>query len=126
VCRTLDMLEAAQNPVVIAGSGAWYADAGEELQRFIETVGLPLFTGGAGRGVVPDTHPLCFESSLAIRPGAAMMTLMTADLVLFLGSRLSLFFVFGDIFRPRPISIQVDIAPEEIGRNRRCRPGNHQ
>ncbi len=48
-----------------------------------------------------------------------MMTLMTADLVLFLGSRLSLFFVFGDIFRPEAKFVHVDIAPEEIGRNRR-------
>lgn len=118
VPKVIELLKAAQNPVVIAGSGAWYADAGEELQKFIETAGLPLFTGGAGRGVVSDTHPLCFESSLAIRPGAAMMTLMTADLVLFLGSRLSLFFIFGDIFRPDAKFIQVDIAPEEIGRNR--------
>ncbi len=118
VPKVIELLKAAQNPVVIAGSGAWYADAGKELQKFIETAGLPLFTGGAGRGVVSDTHPLCFESSLAIRPGAAMMTLMTADLVLFLGSRLSLFFIFGDIFRPDAKFIQVDIAPEEIGRNR--------
>jgi acetolactate synthase I/II/III large subunit len=118
VPKALDMLQAAKNPIVIAGSGAWYADAGEELQKFIEAAGLPLFTGGAGRGIVPDTHPLCFESSLAIRPGAAMMTLMTADLVLFLGSRLSLFFIFGDIFRPDAKFIQVDIAQDEIGRNR--------
>ena len=96
--KVVDLLKAAKNPVVIAGSGVWYADAGEELIAFVEKTGIPAFTAGAGRGVIPDTHPLCFESSLAIRPGAAMMALMSTDLVLFLGDRLSLFYIFGDIF----------------------------
>jgi acetolactate synthase-1/2/3 large subunit len=116
--RALDLLGEAKNPVVIAGSGAWYADAGEELAAFVEKTGIPAFTLGAGRGVLPDTHPLCFGSSLAIRPGAALFTLMSADRVLFLGGRLSLFYIFGEIFRTDARIIQVDIAPEEIGRNR--------
>ena len=116
--RVIDLIKAAKNPVVIAGSGAWYADAEKELIEFVEKTGIPTFTMGAGRGVIPDTHPLCFESSLAIRPGAAMLTLMTSDLVLFLGGRLSLFYIFGEIFPPTAKFIQVDIAPDEIGRNR--------
>ena len=116
--KVMDMIMEAKKPVVIAGSGAWYADAGKELVYFVEKTGIPAFTAGAGRGVIPDTHPLCFESSLAIRPGAAMMSLMTTDLVLFLGNRLSLFYIFGDIFPASAKFIQVDISPEEIGRNR--------
>jgi acetolactate synthase-1/2/3 large subunit len=68
--------------------------------------------------VISDTHPLCFQSSLAIRPGAAFFALASADLVLFLGSRLSLFYLFGDIFRKDAKFIQTDIEAEEIGRNR--------
>jgi acetolactate synthase-1/2/3 large subunit len=116
--KALDMIIEARQPVVIAGSGAWYADAATELIAFVEKTGIPTFTAGAGRGVIPDTHPLCFESSLAIRPGAAMMSLMTTDLVVFLGNRLSLFYIFGDIFPSSAKFIQVDIYPEEIGRNR--------
>ncbi|MBA4397571.1 MAG: acetolactate synthase [Syntrophus sp. (in: bacteria)] len=116
--KIVDLLKAAKNPVVIAGSGAWYADAGEELIKFVETTGIPAFTAGAGRGVIPDTHPLCFESSLAIRPGAAMMALLSTDLVLFLGDSLSLFYIFGEIFPASAKFIQVDILPDEIGRNR--------
>jgi acetolactate synthase-1/2/3 large subunit len=112
------MLQAAISPVIIAGSGAWYADAGEALKGFVERTGVPVFTGNSGRGVISDTHPLCFQSSLAIRPGAAFLALASADLVLFLGSRLSLFFLFGDIFRKDARFIQADIEAEEIGRNR--------
>ncbi|MCX5855280.1 MAG: thiamine pyrophosphate-binding protein, partial [Deltaproteobacteria bacterium] len=116
--KIVDLLKAAKNPVVIAGSGAWYADAGEELIEFVEKTGIPTFTAGAGRGVIPDTHPLCFESSLAIRPGAAMMALLSTDLVLFLGDSLSLFYIFGEIFPASAKFVQVDILPDEIGRNR--------
>jgi len=116
--KVVDLLKAAKNPIVIGGSGLWYADAEKEIIEFVEKIGIPVYTGGAGRGVIPDTHPLCFESSLAIRPGSAMGTLMTTDLVLFLGSRLSLFFIFGDIFPPSAKFVQVDIAADEIGRNR--------
>jgi len=116
--KVVDLLKVAKNPVVIAGSGAWYADAGEELIAFVEKTGIPVFTAGAGRGVISDTHPLCFESSMAIRPGAAMMALLSTDLVLFLGDSLSLFYIFGEIFPASAKFIQVDILPDEIGRNR--------
>jgi acetolactate synthase-1/2/3 large subunit len=116
--KIVDLLKAAKNPVVIAGSGAWYADAGEELIAFVEKTGIPAFTAGAGRGVISDTHPLCFESSLIIRPGAAMMALLSTDLVLFLGDSLSLFYIFGEIFPASAKFVQVDILPDEIGRNR--------
>jgi acetolactate synthase-1/2/3 large subunit len=114
----LTMLQAAHSPVIIAGSGVWYADAGEALREFAERTGIPVFTGNSGRGTISDTHPLCFQSSLAIRPGSAFFALASADLILFLGSRLSLFYLFGDIFRKDAKFIQADIEAEEIGRNR--------
>jgi len=116
--KVVDLLKAAKNPIVIGGSGLWYSDAEKEIIEFVEKIGIPVYTAGAGRGVIPDTHPLCFEGSLAIRPGSAMITLMTTDLVLFLGGRLSLFYIFGEIFPSTAKFIQVDIAPDEIGRNR--------
>jgi acetolactate synthase I/II/III large subunit len=116
--KVVDLLKAAKNPIVIGGSGLWYSDAEKEIIEFVEKIGIPIYTAGAGRGVIPDTHPLCFEGSLAIRPGSAMITLMTTDLVLFLGGRLSLFYIFGEIFPATAKFIQVDIAPDEIGRNR--------
>ncbi len=116
--RLVDMIRAAKQPVVIAGSGTWYSDACSELVEFIEKTGMPAFTSAAGRGTIPDTHPLCFESSLAIRPGAAMFANMSADLVIFLGTRIGLYYIFGDLFNKDARLVQVDIEPEEIGRNR--------
>jgi acetolactate synthase I/II/III large subunit len=48
----------------------------------------------------------------------AMMGLLSTDLVLFLGDSLSLFYIFGEIFPAAAKFVQVDILPDEIGRNR--------
>ncbi|MDP8257371.1 MAG: thiamine pyrophosphate-binding protein [Candidatus Alcyoniella australis] len=116
--KMIEMIRQAQHPIVIAGSGAWYADAAKELTEFVEKVGVPTMTSGMGRGTISDTHPLCFESSLAIRPGAAMVANTSTDLVILLGTRISLYYVFGDVFPQDAKFVQVDIEPEEIGRNR--------
>ncbi len=114
----LRRIRQARNPLVIAGSGVWYAGGEEELVKFLDKTGIPALTANTGRGVVSDTHHLCFGSSLAIRPGAAFFANASADCVLFLGGRLSLFYLFGEIFQKDATLIHVDIAPEEIGRNR--------
>jgi len=116
--KAIAMLQNSEKPVVIAGTGAWQAAAEAELNAFIENAGVPVFTSLSGRGTVPDTHPLCFEGSLAIRPGGAFAAYLETDLVIVLGTRLSLYYMFGDVFNPAAKMIQVDIAAEEIGRNR--------
>ncbi|SHJ74781.1 acetolactate synthase-1/2/3 large subunit [Desulfatibacillum alkenivorans DSM 16219] len=114
----LEMIEQANTPMIIAGSGAWYSDAGEELQKFVEMTNIPVFTATQGRGVISDEHPLCFEGSLAIRPGAAMMASFSTDLLIMLGSRFSLYYIFGDVFPPTCKIVQVDIEPQELGHNK--------
>jgi len=115
--QLIDLVEKAEKPMFIAGSGAYYSAAEKEFTEFIEKIGAPGFTSSQGRGVIPDTHPLCFESSTLIRPGAAFDALAATDLVVLLGNRISLYYAFGDIFNPEAKIVQVDIRQEEIGRN---------
>jgi len=112
------MLEESEKPVFIAGSGGYYSGAEKEMVEFIEKTGAPGFTSSLGRGVIPDTHPLCFEASSIIRPGAASDALTGADLIVLLGNRISLYYAYGDMLNPKAKLVQVDIQPEEIGRNR--------
>ena len=116
--KMLAMIAQAEKPVVIAGTGIWQAGAEEELRAFAEKTGLPIFTTLSGRGTIPDTHPLCFEGALAIRPGGAFAAYLETDLVVVLGTRISLYYMFGDVFNPAAKMVQVDILAEEIGRNR--------
>ncbi len=119
VARVMEMIGEAHKPLIIGGTGIWQADAGDGLKRFIEAAGIPLFTSLSGRGVVADEHPLCFEGALPIRPGAAFAAYLETDLVLLLGTRVGLYYLFGQVFHPAARLVQVDICPEEIGRNRR-------
>jgi len=114
----MEMIQAAERPVVIAGTGAWQSHAEEEIQAFIEATGIPLFTSLSGRGILSDDHPLCFEGALAIRPGGGFAAYIETDLVIILGTRISLYYMFGDVFNPEAKIAQVDIAAEEMGRNR--------
>jgi len=116
--KMLEMMAKAQNPVVIAGTGIWQSKAESELKAFIEKTGMPVFTSLSARGTMPDTHPLCFEGALAIRPGAAFAAYLETDLLIVLGTRISLYYMFGDVFNPAAKICQVDICAEEMGRNR--------
>jgi acetolactate synthase-1/2/3 large subunit len=114
----INLMKAAQRPVVIAGTGAWQSGAEAELKTFIEKTGMPILTSLSGRGVVSDDHPLCFEGAVAVRPGCSFTAYFETDLIIILGSRICLYYLFGDLFNPTAKMVQVDIEPEEIGRNK--------
>ncbi len=116
--QMMEMIKAAKQPVILAGSGTYYSKAGPELISFVEKTGIPAFTIKMGRGIIPDTHPLCFGSSVPTIPGCSGMATTDADLVILLGNRLCLYNVFGAFYNPDAKIIQVDIEPEEIGRNK--------
>jgi len=119
--EAIDMLRKAKSPAIIAGSGAYYADAGEELKVFCELTKVPVFTKFMGRGLLPDNDPHCLGSLIP----AGMGILPNCDLILIFGARLDFTMLFG---RPPIISedaklIQVDIEGSEIGRNRKVALG---
>ncbi|MBG99408.1 MAG: hypothetical protein CMN58_03550 [Solibacterales bacterium] len=118
--RTIDLIDQAKRPVVIAGSGAWFADAGALLEAFIEKAALPLFTICLARGLVPDSHPLCFGYADPTLNRAASEAFKEADLVLVLGKKIDYRLRLGGpgLFSPEAQFIQVDIHSKELGLNR--------
>ncbi len=125
VSRLIDLLDGAERPVVIAGSGAWWADAGEELQSFVEKTSLPLFTVCLARGVVSDDHPLCFGYADPTLSRGAAKAFKEADLVIVLGKKLDYRLRLGgtQLFSADAKFAQVDIHPEELELNRRLEVG---
>jgi acetolactate synthase-1/2/3 large subunit len=123
--RAISVLESAERPVVIAGSGAWWADAGAELKTFIETTSLPLFTIGLARGLVSDEHPLCFGYADPTLNQAAEQTLQKADAILVVGKKLDyrLRLANPQLISPDARLIQIDVHPAELGLNRRLEIG---
>ncbi|MBI2963582.1 MAG: thiamine pyrophosphate-binding protein [Deltaproteobacteria bacterium] len=117
--RAVEWLRGAERPAILAGGGAWFSGAGDALIAFAERSGIPVFANAKARGLVPDDHPLAGRgfanlATMALMGGGA------PDVVLLLGARLGLF--TGGRSSPmipgQARVIQVDIAGEEIGRNR--------
>jgi len=121
VDQTLKMLRSAQRPIVIAGSGVWWAGAENELLQFAEKTRLPIFTIALGRGVLADEHPLSFGYADPALNRAAARAFPEADLFLVLGKRIDFRFNLGStrVFPASAKFIQVDIEPKELGLNRR-------
>jgi acetolactate synthase-1/2/3 large subunit len=118
VQRTLDLLENAERPAIMAGGGVWFAGAAAELREFAELTQMPVFSNERARGCVPEDTPLGFGSFVPIASGRP-------DVVLILGARLGLFTGGRHLsLIPREAKvIQVDILGEEIGRNREVQLG---
>jgi len=116
VAEIVRMLEDAERPVVLAGSGAFFSGAGTALQAFAERTGLPVVTTSAARGLLPDDHPNCVGS--LVHGGAVTLS---ADVMLLLGSRFNANLLYGrpPLFAPDARIIQVDVRPEHTGGPRR-------
>jgi acetolactate synthase-1/2/3 large subunit len=117
--RALKLLLNAKRPVVMLGSGAGFANAGEEARKFVELTKIPVGAWGWGQGLIPDDHPLCFGLA-SIMEGPGQVMLPVADMALVVGLRYTDLFGYGQppFFAPDVKIIQVDIHAEEIGRNR--------
>ncbi len=109
VARAIALLETAERPVVISGSGVLWSGASAALTDWVERAGVPFYTTPQGRGVVPEDHPLAF-------PNARSTALREADVVLVVGTRLN--YVFGHGRPPRFAAdaklIRIDVDPAEI------------
>ena len=103
------LLAAAQRPVVIAGSGAFWSQAQDALRAFVERARVPLFTIRAGRGLVGDDHELCFGFPNFLA-GPAQIAYSECDVVLVVGTKLDLMLA-GGAFNPDAKVIRIDTDP---------------
>ncbi len=83
-----DALMASRRPLLVAGSGAWSADAGSALLAVAERVGAGMLTTPGGRGSVAEEHPLALGQIGLYFTGAGRSAWDDADLIVSIGSRL--------------------------------------
>jgi tartronate-semialdehyde synthase len=116
--KALDMLDAAERPLIVAGGGIINADAADLLVEFAELVGVPVIPTLMGWGAIPDDHPLMAGMvglQTAHRYGNA--TLLESDFVLGVGNRWANRHTGGlDTYRGDRTFVHVDIEPTQIGR----------
>ena len=108
-----DLLKHATRPLVLAGSGVFWAGASSELVTLVERLQAPVLVSPAGRGIVPFEHP-------SHVPAARSKAMKAADVVLVVGSRLNFMLAYGQPPRwsAEANVIQIDANPDELGNNR--------
>ncbi|MFC7228564.1 thiamine pyrophosphate-binding protein [Salinirubellus salinus] len=119
VADTLDLLEAAERPVVVAGEGIHRADANETLSAFAEAADVPVVTSMNGKGAVAETVP--YALGVVGRWGFCQVAndaVADADLVLGFGTRFGELTSVGWSLVPEDVPlVHVDLDPAWLGRN---------
>ncbi|MGI8329148.1 thiamine pyrophosphate-binding protein [Actinomadura scrupuli] len=88
VRRAAAVLRTAERPLMIVGGGVRISEAGGEALRVAEALGSPVMTTAAGRGTVPESHPLATGLiGLYATPPLDRLP-AEADVVLAIGTRL--------------------------------------
>ena len=112
------VLSAAQRPVIIAGGGVQWSDAGE-VCRMAELTGAAIVTSYGRADAVPNDHPNYLGHLGRLGSLEGIEAVRQADTILAVGTRLSQSTTFYDNrFIPADAKIvQIEIDPQEIGRN---------
>ena len=59
--RAIELLRAAERPVIMAGTGLYWAHGETALRALAEELSIPVFVNGLGRGCMPADHELYFS-----------------------------------------------------------------
>jgi tartronate-semialdehyde synthase len=118
VDKALDLLGAAERPLIVAGGGIINADAAELLVELAELTGVPVVPTLMGWGTIPDDHELnvgMVGLQTSHRYGNA--TMLASDFVLGIGNRWANRHT-GDVetYTQGRTFVHVDIEPTQIGR----------
>jgi 5-guanidino-2-oxopentanoate decarboxylase len=105
-----DLLAQAKRPLILVGGGA--VGTRKPLTDIAEHIGAAVLSTNAGKGILPESHPLSLGASIVRAP--SQQALADADVVLLVGSQVGA----GDTFLPRldipGAIIRIDIDPAEL------------
>lgn len=116
--RALKLLESAERPIIVAGGGVAWSQAGAEIVALAERLNIPVATSLNAKGAILDTHPLAVGVIGNYSRACANQSVYEADLVFFIGSHTG-----GQVTTrwkvPRPGAriMHLDIDAREFGRN---------
>ena len=120
--QALELLLAAQRPLILAGQGMLIGEASAALLELLKLVRIPVVTSPNGKGTLDETHELAFGPIGRNGPYAANEAARNADVLLALGcsfdDRTTSAWISGYTLTIPPTRlIQIDNDPAEIGRN---------
>ncbi|WP_205022082.1 glyoxylate carboligase [Streptomyces sp. HB132] len=116
--RAVEMLNASERPLIVAGGGIINADASALLVEFAELTGVPVVPTLMGWGILPDDHELnagMVGLQTSHRYGNA--NFLESDFVLGIGNRWANRHTGKlDVYTAGRTFVHVDIEPTQLGR----------
>ena len=116
VRQAIEVLRAAQRPMLMAGTSVKWSRASAEMNRFIADTHIPTYTNGMGRGTVPPDSPEFLNRS---RRKALELT----DCIILAGTLLDFRMRFGQTIPAEAKIIQLEMDATLIGQNRQSDVG---
>ncbi|MXG28942.1 glyoxylate carboligase [Streptomyces sp. YIM 132580] len=116
--RALELLNASERPLLVAGGGIINADASELLVEFAELTGVPVIPTLMGWGILPDDHELnagMVGLQTSHRYGNA--NFLESDFVLGIGNRWANRHTGKlDVYTRGRTFVHVDVEPTQLGK----------
>jgi acetolactate synthase-1/2/3 large subunit len=100
------LLRGAERPVVMAGTGLYWAKGEDALRRLAEDLSVPVFLNGLARGCLPADHPQFFSRSRSTG-------LKGADVALVIGVPMDFRLGFGGSFGEDTEIVVMGSSPPE-------------
>lgn len=118
IALATDKINRSDRPVLVLGRGAAISDAGQEAYELAQKADIPVVTTPDGKALIDETDELWCGIVGEYGMDCANRTVMSADLVIFVGTQT------GDqttlSWKVPALStsvIQIDIDPTELGKN---------
>ena len=121
ISKIVEMLTSSEMPVILAGGGAIQAGCSKEILALSELLAAPVVTTLMGKGIVPETHPLCLGMLGMHGLKVANKAVQESDLLFGIGVRFD-DRATGNVrqFAPKAKIIHLDIDPSEFEKNVRA------
>lgn len=109
--KAAKLLGNAERPLIYSGGGVLGSEAWGELQALAEMLQAPIVMSSNGKGAISDRNYLAHNGV------SAMSLLKEADVVFCVGTRMIEPATYPWGLGPNRTVIQLDVDPEEVGRN---------
>ncbi|WP_077035994.1 3D-(3,5/4)-trihydroxycyclohexane-1,2-dione acylhydrolase (decyclizing) [Pelomonas sp. KK5] len=120
LARAAELLRSARRPLLIAGGGVLYSEAGEALRVFAEKHGVPVAESHGGKSSLAWDHPLN-AGAVGVDGGPAANELAAeADLVVAVGTRLQDFTTGSRALFPQARLLGLNVQPFDAIKGRGC------
>jgi acetolactate synthase-1/2/3 large subunit len=109
--KLAELLVNSEKPCVLLGTQTWTCRAADAARNFAESLNLPVFMNGAGRGTLSPDHAHAYQL-------ARRYAFNNADVIVIVGTPFDFRMGYGRRLRPEATVVQIDLDYRTVGKNR--------